>query len=83
MIYLVLFLGGGNESRGYQYSMYLLAGLLVGFLLITFFSTRERVKPVRLEQGSVTSDLKDLLKNRPWVILLFVGFLFVIFNSII
>lgn len=82
LIYLVLFLGGGNESRGYQYSMYLLAGLLVGFLLITFFSTRERVKPVRLEQGSVTSDLKDLLKNRPWVILLFVGFLFVIFNSI-
>ena len=82
LIYLVLFLGGGNESRGYQYAMYLLAGLLVTFLLITFFSTKERVIPKASQKSPIRSDLKDLISNKPWVILLIIGFLFVIFNSI-
>ncbi len=82
LIYLVLWLGKGNEQLGYQYSMYLLAGLLVLFILITFFSTRERIHVSSDQQTSVKMDLKDLLRNRPWVILLVIGFLFVVFNSI-
>ncbi|WP_430809551.1 MULTISPECIES: MFS transporter [unclassified Carboxylicivirga] len=82
LIYLVLFLGGGDESKGYQYSMYVLAGLLVVFLLVTFFTTRERVPAPKNQQSSVWHDLSDLIKNKPWLILLVVGFLFVTFNSI-
>jgi GPH family glycoside/pentoside/hexuronide:cation symporter len=82
LIYLVLWLGKGDENAGYQYSMYVMAVMMVIFLLITFFSTRERVIPPKSEKSSIFLDLKDLITNKPWVILLIVGFLFVTFNSI-
>lgn len=82
LIYLVMFLGKGNKNLGYQYSMYLFAVLLVLFLLITYFSTKERVLPPKDQQTNVGKDLKDLLTNRPWLILLLIGFLFVTYNSI-
>ena len=82
LIYLVLFLGQGNKNLGYQYCMYLFAFLLVCFLLITFFTTRERVLPSKQSQTHIWKDLSDLVHNRPWVILLVIGFLFVTFNSI-
>jgi GPH family glycoside/pentoside/hexuronide:cation symporter len=82
LIYLVLWLGKGDENAGYQYSMYVMAVMMVIFLLITFFSTRERVIPPKKEKSSILLDLKDLITNKPWVILLIVGFLFVTFNSI-
>ncbi len=82
LIYLVLFLGGGNENKGYQYAIYLLSAVLSGFLLITYFTTKERVKPKSNETGNIWQDLSDLIKNKPWVILLVVGFLFVTYNSI-
>lgn len=82
LIYLVMFLGNGNKNLGYQYSMYLFAVLLVVFLLITYFSTRERVVPAKDQQTNVGRDLKDLITNRPWLILLLIGFLFVTYNSI-
>ena len=72
-----------KQKRGYQYSMYFFAVLLVGFLMITFFSTRERVAPQKKETSSnIGRDLKDLLTNRPWVIMLFVGLLFQVYNSV-
>jgi len=82
LIYLVAFLGKGNNNQGYQYAMYLFALLLIVFLLITFFSTRERITPPKNQQTSIKSDLKDLISNKPWLILLVIGFLFVTFNSI-
>lgn len=82
LIYLVMFLGNGNKNLGYQYAMYLFAVLLVMFLLITYFTTRERVIPTKDQQTNIGRDLKDLLTNRPWLILLVIGFLFVTYNSI-
>jgi glycoside/pentoside/hexuronide:cation symporter, GPH family len=82
LIYLVLFLGNGNKNLGYQYAMYLLAILLVAFLLVTYFTTRERVLPSKDQQTNIGRDLKDLISNRPWLILLVIGFLFVTYNSI-
>ena len=82
LIYLVLWLGKGDENLGYQYSMYFLAAMMVIFLMITFFSTKERVKPPARAKTSIRADLKDLITNKPWLILLIVGFLFVTFNSI-
>ena len=82
LIYLVLYLGNGDENKGYQYAIYLLSVVLVGFLLITYFTTKERVKPVKATKNAVMDDLKDLLKNKAWVILLFIGFGFVTYNSI-
>jgi len=82
LIYLVAFLGKGNRNLGYQHSMYLFAVLLIIFLLITYFSTKERVIPDKSKTSNISGDIKDLIKNKPWVMLLLVGFFFVIYNSI-
>ncbi len=83
LLYLVYYLGQGDENLGYQYSMYFFAALLIIFSLITFYSTRERVKPTKISSKSdVLNDLKDLLRNKPWLILLVIGFVFVTYNSI-
>jgi GPH family glycoside/pentoside/hexuronide:cation symporter len=83
LIYLVLFLGNGNQNQGYQYSIYLFAAILSIFLIITYYSTKERVKPPKdHSHSSILTDLNDLVKNKPWVILLIIGFLFVTYNSI-
>lgn len=83
LIYLVLFLGNGDENQGYQYAIYLLSAVLVIFLLITYATTKERIKPEKdRADGSIMKDLTDLIKNKPWLILLLVGFFFVTYNSI-
>lgn len=47
-----------------------------------FALTRERVKPIHQEQASLLTDLKDLLHNGPWWILLGAGVSSLLFNSI-
>jgi Na+/melibiose symporter-like transporter len=71
-----------NQKQGYQNSVYILSVLLIIFLVITYASTRERVKVSKEAQGNVKDDLKDLLTNKPWLLLLFVGFVFCIYNGI-
>ncbi len=80
VISLVDFLGKGNENLGYQYTMYVLAFILAVFSFITFYTTRERVKAVKTDD--IFKDYKDLFTNRPWLILLFIGFVFVTYNII-
>ena len=50
--------------------------------LLCFAFTKERVKPIRQKQAPLKDDLKDLLRNRPWWILLGAGVSALIFNSI-
>jgi GPH family glycoside/pentoside/hexuronide:cation symporter len=47
----------------------------------TFFWTRERIKPIT-QKTSLRLDLKDLLNNTPWFILLGAGIAAIFFNSI-
>lgn len=70
-----------DQKKGYQKSVYLLAGLMVALLLITFFSTKERLTPPKEQESHLLSDLRDLITNKPWLILLMVGFVFVTYNS--
>jgi Na+/melibiose symporter-like transporter len=41
-------------------------------LLITFFTTKERVVPKPEQESTLGADLKDLKKNKPWIIMLVV-----------
>lgn len=70
------------DSFGYQYTFYILALVLIIFSLIAFGATKERIKPPKTQKSNIKADLKDLLKNRPWVIMLIVGFLWVTYNSL-
>lgn len=75
-------LGNGNEAKGWQYTMTIFAVAAVVFFLIAFFSTKERIHPPKAQKTSVLHDLGDLVKNIPWVILLFTGILMIIFVAI-
>ena len=67
---LVLILGGGDKVQGFHNAMLLFAVVGTVFLLVTFFTTRERIVPAPEQKSSVTQDLADLARNRPWVVML-------------
>ena len=69
---MVAFLGRGNSARGYQLTMGLFSVLCIIFFVIAFASTKERILPDPGQKTSVGQDLKDLVKNRPWVALFLV-----------
>ncbi len=71
-----------DQKKGYSSSIYLLSIFLSLFLMITFLTTRERVQPPKEQETNLGRDLKDLVKNKPWVILLLIGLLFNVYNSI-
>ncbi|MBN2521972.1 MAG: MFS transporter [Bacteroidales bacterium] len=74
--------GTNSDALGYQYTFYILAFLLVVFSLIAFASTKERIKPPKSQKANIKAELRDLIQNRAWVIMLIVGFLWVTYNSI-
>lgn len=71
-----------DQSQGYSKSIYVMSFFLVLALLVTFRFTKERVQPMAQQKSDVWSDLKDLVHNRPWLVLLAVGLLFNIYNNI-
>ena len=74
--------GKDDEARGWQLATGVFAVLAIVFFLCTFKWTRERVTPVNEAGSSLKDDLKDLLRNRAWWVLLSAGIAAVIFNSI-
>lgn len=82
---LVQLFGGNNrggEPRAWQLAIVVFAVIAAILFYFTFAWTKERVKPISAEKVSLKSDLKDLLANRPWWILLGSGIAALIFNSI-
>ena len=67
---LALSLGHGNKAVGFEKVMFLFAVVGVVCLLITFLTTKERIIPVKEESNSIKQDLADLVKNKPWRIML-------------
>ena len=71
-----------DQKRGYSSAIYIMSFFLSLFLMVTFATTRERVQPPKNQETNLGKDLKDLIRNRPWIILLFIGILFNVYNSI-
>ena len=71
-----------DQRNGYSKAIYLLSIFLAIFMFITFYSTRERVQPPKDQEINLWRDLKDLISNKPWLIILFIGLLFNIYNNI-
>jgi Na+/melibiose symporter-like transporter len=67
---LVLILGDGDKTKGFENTMGLFAAVGVVFFIITFLTTRERVIPKPEQKSSIREDLGDLIRNRPWIAML-------------
>jgi sugar (glycoside-pentoside-hexuronide) transporter len=63
---MVKHFGEGNDARGYRITMGIFSVLAVIFFVITFLSTRERVRPDPRQKSSIRQDFADLLANGPW-----------------
>jgi len=70
---LAEFFGHGDKAQGFQYTVFLFAGLSLIFFFITFKSTKERVQPPKAQENSLKEDVKNLFNNKAWVILAIVG----------
>ncbi len=67
---LVLILGEGDQAIGFKSVMTIFAVVGTILLLITFWTTRERVVPAPEQKSTIAEDLSDLIKNRPWIVML-------------
>ena len=56
-------------KHGWQMVMTIWAVICLVLFLITFATTRERIKPVTKEKSSPLKDIIDLLKNNPWKVM--------------
>ena len=68
-----------NEKRGWQLSFMAVGFVAILCFLVAFAGTRERVKPVQEKKNPVSSDIKDLISNKPWLILLATTITFILF----
>jgi Na+/melibiose symporter-like transporter len=67
---LVLILGDGDKTKGFENTITIFAVMGVIFFIITFLTTRERIIPKPEQKSSVKEDLGDLFKNKPWIAML-------------
>ena len=72
MYNLILKAGDGNKAVGIEKVMTILAIVGTLMLLVTFFTTKERIVPKPEQKSSLKEDLGDLFKNIPWIIMLVV-----------
>lgn len=82
LIPMVEKLGQGNEARGYQLAMGIIAIMGVTSLLVAFFTTRERVLPDPEAKKTLKTDFADLFSNRPWVVLFAISIIFLIYIGV-
>ena len=70
MLGIIKSVGNGDKAIGIEKVMTALAIFGTIMLLITFFTTKERIVPKPEQKSSIKEDLSDLVKNKPWLIML-------------
>lgn len=61
--------GDANEVIGWQCTMAIYGLISAVLFSITFFTTKERIAPPKDQKTPITQDIKDLLNNKPWLVL--------------
>jgi Na+/melibiose symporter-like transporter len=70
MLPIIIYAGKGDKAVGIEIVMTWLAIIGTILLLITFFTTKERVIPKKEQESTLREDFADLISNKPWVIML-------------
>lgn len=66
---LVELLGNGDEALGWQLTMAVYGLIAAVLFTITFLGCRERVVPIAEKTHSPWQDIRDLVGNKPWLVL--------------
>ena len=72
---LAISLGHGDKAAGFEKVMFVFAITGVICFIITFLTTKERITPPATQKTPLKQDLADLVKNKPWLIMLAVTIL--------
>lgn len=70
MLGIIKTAGNGDKAIGIEKVMTVLAIIGTIMLIITFLTTKERIIPKPEQKSSLSEDLGDLVKNKPWLIML-------------
>ncbi|RXK54907.1 MFS transporter [Oleiharenicola lentus] len=80
---MVSALGGDkNPQLGWQLAFAVVGVVAIGFFLITVFGTKERIKPAPEENTSVLRDIRFLVTNNAWVLLLCTTLTWILFVAL-
>ncbi|WP_221028978.1 MFS transporter [Actomonas aquatica] len=82
MLLLVKVLGGGNERLGFTLAVSVYAVIAAISFFITFKTSKERIKPPPAQKSNVWADLKGLAKNGPWVMMIIISVLTIIWIAV-
>ena len=72
MLPIIIYVGEGDKAVGIEIVMTWLAVIGTIMLLITFLTTKERVVPSKDQKSTIWEDILDLVKNKPWIIMLLI-----------
>lgn len=70
-----------GSSGSWTAAVAVVAVVAVLLFFVTFATTRERIRPVRTERHPVLGSLRDLLHNKPWLILAGAAVCLQVFNA--
>ena len=79
---MVKYFGKGDDAKGFQLTMAVFCTLAVIFFFITFFTTKERVKPDPKQKTSLKHDIGNLICNPAWVAIVFLTVFIFIYLSL-
>ena len=82
MLYLVGLFGQGNEKLGFTLTVALYGLMAAGLFVMTFAFTKERVEAPVGDKASIRKDLGVLLHNGPWIAMIFVSVLTILWIAI-
>lgn len=82
LLKLVRWFGGGDEALGFQRTAILYALIAGTLFLVTFRTTRERVATPAGQDSDIRKDLRELVRNRPWLAVCGIGITTLIWISV-
>lgn len=80
--YLVDTIGRGNDQLGYSGAVTLLAFMAGALFFVTFKTSTERIRPVERKSEPFKEEIKQLLRNGPWLIVIALSILTVMSQAI-
>lgn len=71
-----------TQAVGFQWTITIYAVIAALLFILTFAGTKERLQPTVSQRGSLKNDLKDLMRNKPWFVMLAANISILIFISL-
>jgi GPH family glycoside/pentoside/hexuronide:cation symporter len=79
---LVKTIGGGNQQLGYSGAMVVMALMAGGLFFITFKTSTERIQPKEKKHVPFKREMRELIRNVPWLIVICLSILTVLAQAI-